>query len=216
MMQLKSISMSLIFLMILSCESNKSKSKDKISDNPKKLETSVVIPEGKYNIDVNKSIVKWLGRTPIKSHDGVISILEGSFSVNEKSFLKGLVVIDMNTINCTDLSGGGKTNLEGHLKNDDFFSVNTYPQAKISMVSNLKSVDGLIEFQGALEIKGKTNPIIFQSKIEEENGIYKAKGSFSFNRALYDVKYRSKSFFDDLGDKFINDEIEIEIEISTI
>ena len=216
MMQLKSISMSLIFLMILSCESNKSKSKDKISNNPKKLETSVVIPEGKYNIDVSNSIVKWLGRTPIKSHDGVISILEGSFSVNEKSFLKGLVVIDMNTINCTDLSGGGKTNLEGHLKNDDFFSVNTYPQAKISMVSNLKSVDGLIEFQGALEIKGKTNPIIFKSKIEKQNGIYKAKGSFNINRALYDVKYRSKSFFSDLGDKFINDEIEIEIEISTI
>ena len=215
-MKLKSISMSLLLLMILGCESNKSKSKKEILENSKKLESSVVIPEGEYNIDIDNSIVKWLGRTPVKSHDGVINILEGSFSVNEKSFLKGLVVIDMNTINCTDLSGGGKKDLEGHLKNDDFFSVNTYPQAKISMVSNLIPVDGLIEFQAALEIKGKTNPIIFQSKIEVENGTYKAKGSFSFNRALYDVKYRSKSFFNDLGDKFINDEIEIEIEISTI
>jgi polyisoprenoid-binding protein YceI len=215
-MKLKSISMSLLLLMIIGCESNKSKSKKEILENSKKLESSVVIPEGVYNIDIDNSIVKWLGRTPVKSHDGVINILEGSFSVNEKSFLKGLVIIDMNTINCTDLSGGGKKNLEGHLKNDDFFSVNTYPQAKISMVSNLIPVDGLIEFQAALEIKGKTNPIIFQSKIEEENGTYKAKGSFSFNRALYDVKYRSKSFFNDLGDKFINDEIEIEIEISTI
>tara|TARA_B100001250_G_scaffold414259_1_gene451578 strand:- start:3334 stop:3981 length:648 start_codon:yes stop_codon:yes gene_type:complete len=215
-MKLKSISMSLLLLMILGCESNKSKSKKEILENSKKLESSVVIPEGEYNIDIDNSIVKWLGRTPVKSHDGVINILEGSFSVNEKSFLKGLVVLDMNTINCTDLSGGGKKNLEGHLKNDDFFSVNTYPQARISMVSNLIPVDGLIEFQAALEIKGKTNPIIFQSKIEEENGTYKAKGSFSFNRALYDVKYRSKSFFNDLGDKFINDEIEIEIEISTI
>ena len=215
-MNFKPLVINLLIFLVIGCENNKSKVKQEALASPKKLEANVVIPKGEYNIDVNTSIVKWLGRTPVKSHDGVISILEGSFSVNEKSFLKGLVVIDMNTINCTDLSGGGKTNLEGHLKNDDFFSVNTYPQAKISMVSNLKSVDGLIEFQGALEIKGKTNPIIFQSKIEEENGIYKAKGSFSFNRALYDVKYRSKSFFDDLGDKFINDEIEIEIEISTI
>ena len=215
-MNFKPLVINLLIFLVIGCENNKSKVKQEALASPKKLEANVVIPEGKYNIDVSNSIVRWLGRTPIKSHDGVISILEGSFSVNEKSFLKGLVVIDMNTINCTDLSGGGKTNLEGHLKNDDFFSVNTYPQAKISMVSNLKSVDGLIEFQGALEIKGKTNPIIFQSKIEEENGIYKAKGSFSFNRALYDVKYRSKSFFDDLGDKFINDKIEIEIEISTI
>ena len=90
MMQLKSISMSLIFLMILSCESNKSKSKKEILENSKKLESSVVIPEGEYNIDIDNSIVKWLGRTPVKSHDGVINILEGSFSVNEKSFLKGL------------------------------------------------------------------------------------------------------------------------------
>ena len=215
-MKLKPIAMSLLIFLVIGCESNKSKSKKEILENPKKIEANVVIPEGEYNIDIDNSIVKWLGRTPVKSHDGVINILEGSFSVNKKSFLKGLVVIDMNTINCTDLSAGGKKNLEGHLKNDDFFSVNTYPQAKISMVSNLKPVDGLIEFQGALEIKGKTNPIIFQSKIEEENGIYKAKGSFTFNRALYDVKYRSKSFFNDLGDKFINDEIEIEIEISTI
>ena len=215
-MNFKPLVINLLIFLVIGCENNKSKVKQEALASPKKLEANVVIPKGEYNIDVNSSIVKWLGRTPVKSHDGVISILEGSFSVNEKSFLKGLVVIDMNTINCTDLSGGGKKSLEEHLKNDDFFSVNTYPQAKISMVSNLKSVDGFIEFQGALEIKGKTNPIIFQSKIEEQNGIYKAKGSFSFNRALYDVKYRSKSFFDDLGDKFINDEIEIEIEISTI
>ena len=215
-MNFKPLVINLLIFLVIGCENNKSKVKQEALASPKKLEANVVIPKGEYNIDVNSSIVKWLGRTPVKSHDGVISILEGSFSVNEKSFLKGLVVIDMNTINCTDLSGGGKKSLEEHLKNDDFFSVNTYPQAKISMVSNLKSVDGFVEFQGALEIKGKTNPIIFKSKIEKQNGIYKAKGSFNINRALYDVKYRSKSFFSDLGDKFINDEIEIEIEISTL
>ena len=33
---------------------------------------------------------------------------------------------------------------------------------------------------------------------------------------MYNVKYKSKSFFDDLGDKFINDDIEIELEIITL
>ena len=143
-MKLKPILMSMLIFLVIGCGNNKSKNKKKILENPKKLEASVVIPEGEYDIDVNNSIVKWLGRTPVKSHNGVINILEGSFSVDKKSFLKGLVVIDMNTINCTDLSGGGKDNLEGHLNNDDFFSVNSYPRAKISFVSNLKPVDGLI------------------------------------------------------------------------
>ena len=207
---------SIVFFLILGCESENQKSKKQTAANPSNLKKSVALPEGDYAIDVNNSVVKWLGRTPVKSHNGVIEILEGNLKVDKKGFLKGLVVIDMNTINCTDLSGGGKTNLEGHLKNDDFFSVNNFPVAKISMVSNFETIDGSIEFQGALEIKGKTNPLIFKSKIEENNGSYKAKGSFSFNRALYDVRYGSKSFFKDLGDKFINDEIEIEIEISTL
>ena len=54
--------------------------------NPQKKIHVLVIPKGEYNIDVNSSIVKWLGRTPVKSHDGDISILEGSFSPIKSDF----------------------------------------------------------------------------------------------------------------------------------
>ena len=64
--------------------------------------------------------------------------------------------------------------------------MNTYPQAKISMVSNLKSVDGLIEFQGALEIKGKTNPIIFNEIL---------KNIFYFFKTLFHKVYLSSYFW---------------------
>jgi len=199
-----------VFIVFSGCDNSKSK-KSVINSQ------EVIVPKGLYDIDVEKSSVKWIGRTPVKSHDGLINVLNGSFTVNDKGSLNGKVIIDMNSINCTDLSGGGKSNLEGHLKNDDFFSVNTYPTSTINLSSKLKLIDGMITFNGDLIIKDISKPISFKSELEKtKEGKYQAKSSFSFDRSLYDIKYKSTSFFDDLGDKFINDNIEIEINIITL
>ena len=213
-MNFKIMSMVTIFILFSACES--SKNKKKVIDNIK-LEKQEVISKGIYDIDIEKSIVKWIGRTPVKSHDGTVDVLKGSLLVDAKGILNAEVTIDMNTINCTDLSGGKKNNLEGHLKNDDFFSVSSFPTAKINLSSNLELNEGMINFKGNLEIKKISHPISFKSKLEKTSaGKYKAVSSFSFDRSMYDIKYKSKSFFDDLGDKFINDFIEIDIEIITL
>ena len=199
-----------VFIFLSGC-SNSKKEKSLINN------LEITVPEGSYDIDVENSLVKWIGRTPVKSHDGTIKVLEGNLKVDDKGILKGRVIIDMKSINCTDLSGGGKSNLEGHLKNDDFFSVNNYPTSTINLSSNLKIENGMINFNGNLVIKGITQPISFKSNLEKTNsGKYLAKSSFSFDRSLYDIKYKSTSFFDDLGDKFINDNIEIEIDLLTL
>ena len=209
-MNLKIILMVIIFTLFSGCENSNSK---KNIANTKQI----VVPKGLYNIDIENSLIKWIGRTPVKSHDGTINVFEGTFTVDDRGVLNGKVIIDMNSINCTDLSGGGKSNLEGHLKNDDFFSVNNYPTSTINLSSNLKIENGMINFNGNLVIKGITQPISFKSNLEKTNsGKYLAKSSFSFDRSLYDIKYKSTSFFDDLGDKFINDNIEIEIDILTL
>ena len=123
----------------------------------------------------------------------------------------------MESINCTDLSGGGKKSLEEHLMNDDFFSVNMYKTSKINISSEMKPNNGLIDFKGNLEIKNISNPISFKSSISKTpEGKYTASSKLTFDRSMYNVKYKSKSFFDDLGDKFINDDIEIELEIITL
>ena len=194
------------------CDNSKSKSKVSIEKTE-----SIILPKGEYQIDKTKSVVRWIGRTPVKFHDGTIDIQEGNFSVDDNGILNGNIIIDMESINCTDLSGGGKKSLEEHLMNDDFFSVNKFKTSKINISSEMKPNNGLIDFKGSLEIKNISNPISFKSSINKTpEGKYTASSKLTFDRSMYNVKYKSKSFFDDLGDKFIKDDIEIELEIITL
>ena len=201
-----------IVIFYTGCDNSKSKSKVSIEKTE-----SVILPKGVYQIDKTKSVVRWIGRTPVKFHDGTINIQEGSFSVDDNGILNGNIIIDMESINCTDLSGGGKKSLEEHLMNDDFFSVNKFKTSKINISSEMKPNNGLIDFKGNLEIKNISNPISFKSSINKTpEGKYTASSKLTFDRSRYNVKYKSKSFFSDLGDKFINDDIEIELEIITL
>ena len=201
-----------IVIFYTGCDNSKSKSKVSIEKTE-----SIILPKGKYQIDKTKSVVRWIGRTPVKFHDGTIDIQEGNFSVDDNGILNGNIIIDMESINCTDLSGGGKKSLEEHLMNDDFFSVNKFKTSKINISSEMKPNNGLIDFKGNLEIKNISNPISFKSSINKTpEGKYTASSKLTFDRSMYNVKYKSKSFFDDLGDKFINDDIEIELEIITL
>lgn len=205
----------LVFFIVIfykGCDNSKSKSKVSIEKTE-----SIILPKGEYQIDKTKSVVRWIGRTPVKFHDGTIDIQEGNFSVDDNGILNGNIIIDMESINCTDLSGGGKKSLEEHLMNDDFFSVNKFKTSKINISSEMKPNNGLIDFKGSLEIKNISNPISFKSSINKTpEGKYTASSKLTFDRSMYNVKYKSKSFFDDLGDKFINDDVEIELEIITL
>ncbi len=201
-----------IVILYTGCDNSKSKSKVSIEKTE-----SIILPKGEYQIDKTKSVVRWIGRTPVKFHDGTIDIQEGNFSVDDNGILNGNIIIDMESINCTDLSGGGKKSLEEHLMNDDFFSVNKFKTSKINISSEMKPNNGLIDFKGSLEIKNISKPISFKSSINKTpEGKYTASSKLTFDRSMYNVKYKSKSFFDDLGDKFINDDIEIELEIITL
>ena len=201
-----------IVIFYTGCDNSKSKSNVSIEKTE-----SVTLPKGEYQIDNTKSVVRWIGRTPVKFHDGTINIQEGNFSVDDNGILNGNIIIDMESINCTDLSGGGKKSLEEHLMNDDFFSVNKFKTSKINISSEMKPDNGLIDFKGNLEIKNISNPISFKSSINKTpEGKYTASSKLTFDRSMYNIKYKSKSFFSDLGDKFINDDIEIELEIITL
>ena len=60
---------------------------------------------------------------------------------------------------------------------------------------------------GDLTIKGQTNPITFDLATTANSATTK----FNVNRTKYDIKYGSGSFFDNLGDKAIADEFELEV-----
>ena len=162
------------------------------------------------NVDITKSTVYWKGAKLTGSHEGTIEILSAHLHFNEKVFEGGEIIIDMNSINCTDLSGDSKKNIEAHLKDEDFFFSENYPISKLVM-ENAKKVDvNTYEIEGDMTIRGVTNVIKFKAKINDGKASVKLK----IDRTKYGVKYASKSFFKNVGDKMIYDDFDLEVNLS--
>ncbi len=170
---------------------------------------STTVFAGTQKVDVAKSTVKWLGKKVTGEHSGTISVKEGSLEVSNGKVTGGKVVIDMNSIVDTDLADANwNAKLVGHLKSDDFFGVATYPTADLVITK----VDGNT-FSGNLTIKGITNPTSFTATASKEGNSTVYKGTLTIDRSKYNVKYGSKSFFDNLGDKVIYDEFTLDFSL---
>ena len=168
-------------------------------------------------VDVDNSIVNWKGFKPTGEHFGTISIAEGFLEINQGVLVSGSFAFDMNTIVDTDMPADNQYNakLVGHLKSADFFDVAKYPTATF-VITSVKRVEGGLSICGDLTIKDVTKNITFTASLSNEGGVDTLKGEkFMVNRADYNVTYKSKTFFNDLKDKFINDEFEISFEVKT-
>ena len=166
----------------------------------------------KKDIDISKSTVKWVGKKVTGSHEGNISIKEGHIHFDDNAFTGGNIVIDMSTIECTDLDGDSKQNIENHLSSDDFFGVKKYPTANLEVISaeKVKYSKNKYRVKGILEIKNIKNDVEFEVVID--NSL--AKVELVIDRTKYDIKYGSGSFFDNLGDKMIYDDFSLSVSLT--
>jgi polyisoprenoid-binding protein YceI len=115
----------------------------------------------------------------------------------------------MNSIVDTDLADASwNAKLVGHLKSDDFFGVATYPTADLVITK----VEGNT-YSGNLTIKGVTNPTSFTAIASKDGKSTVYKGTITVDRSKYNIKYGSKSFFDNLGDKVIYDEFTLDFSL---
>jgi polyisoprenoid-binding protein YceI len=164
-------------------------------------------------VDVTKSTVKWFGKKVTGDHNGTISVKEGSLDVAGGKVTGGKVVIDMNSIVDKDLTDASwNTKLVGHLKSDDFFDVAKFPTAEL-VVTKVETKGNNNTFTGNLTIKGVTKPVTFTtvSSTNGKNTVY--AGKLIVDRSKFNIKYGSKSFFDNLGDKVIYDEFTLDFSL---
>ena len=64
-----------------------------------------------------------------------------------------------------------------------------------------------------MTIKDITHPLKFTAKIIEVSPKLKIESDLVFDRSLYDVRYGSGKFFENLGDRLILDEIQIGVDL---
>ena len=191
---------------LTSCNLNTSQSE---SSNGTTLQAS----DASYTINPDQSIIVWTGREVTTSkHFGNIYFASGQFEVKSGLISSGEFVVDMTTIDNQDLPEERRGRLEAHLKSDDFFSVESHPTALLSILSSESVADGKWMVSGELTIKTFTHPVEFE--MSNSNDGWKA--NLVFDRSKYEVKFRSGSFFENLGDKLIYDDIELAINLKTL
>jgi polyisoprenoid-binding protein YceI len=201
-------------LMFTSCN----ETKEKTGENEAVAEAEATAIA--YTASSENSKIMWSGSKPTGTHSGTISLTGGELMVNDKNLEAGKFTIDMKSITVTDLKAGdGKENLEAHLmgtvegKEGDFFNVNEFPKAMFEITS-IEGGQYNPTVNGNLTIKGKTNPVSFNATVSyADNTMLLKSDKFTINRTQWGINYGSKSIFDNLGDKFISDDMELEVEL---
>ena len=159
----------------------------------------------KKEVKTSSSTLTWKGYKVTGSHTGTIGIQSGHLEFDGEKLVGGEFVVNMTSLIATDLTGGGKTKLEGHLKSDDFFGVEKFPTAKLVFTSVKSAGKNAYEVTGDLTIKGITKSVTFEVAVFGS----KATADLTIDRSQFDVRYGSGSFFDNLGDKTIYDDFKI-------
>ncbi len=175
------------------------------------LLTQLSFADKTHSVDTAKSKVEWLGTKVTGKHNGDIKFKSGKVVVDDNGVLKSAeFVVDMNTINTKDLEGEWKDKLDGHLKNEDFFNVAKYGTSTLKLKKVNSKKGNVFNVAADLTIMGKTNPVTFDVTLKDKT----AKGSLTFNRTKWGIKYGSGSFFKGLGDKMIHDEIKLDFNVA--
>ncbi len=164
-------------------------------------------------VDTTASIVKWVGKKVTGQHDGSIRLKGGRLEMEDGQLTGGIFTIDMSTINCEDLSGDGKENLEAHLKSADFFGVDKFPTSTFVITKAVPQGPGAYKIVGNMTIKDTSKEIQFPATLEEKEGKMMAKADITIDRSQFNIRYGSGSFFDNLGDKTIYDNFDLSIKL---
>jgi polyisoprenoid-binding protein YceI len=109
--------------------------------------------------------------------------------------------------------------LVNHLKSDDFFSAGKHPKAnfKIASLTPIKGAQaGAANYtaNGSLTIKGISQPVSFPVTVAVNGSTITAKSeAVVLDRTKWDIRYGSKSFFANIGDKAIYDDFTVQFNV---
>ena len=162
------------------------------------------------SVNAENSVIKWKGEKVTGFHEGIINIKTANLTFDKGDLTGGEIIIDMSTIECTDLSGPYKNKLEEHLNSSDFFNITEYPISSLKITDCQKVSENLFKVVADLTIKNVTESVQFETELLKNV----ATADLIIDRTKFDIKYSSGSFFKNLGDKMIYDNFSISVSIN--
>lgn len=167
-----------------------------------------------YNVDPAASKITYIGKKVTGEHTGNLTVKSGTLIAKGEE-LTGEIVADMNSLTSTDITDKGyNEKYVTHMKSADFFDTAKYPTSTLKIKSSKKTDKGL-EVQGDLTMIGQTRPVTFLvTDFKKTDKTVSGKTSMTLNRTQWGLKYGSSSFIKGLGDKAINDEFTLSVDLA--
>lgn len=172
-----------------------------------------------YTVDPATSTLHWTAKKVTGQHDGFVKIQHGYLVMNHGTPVGGSFDLDMTTITCADIKDEKKNqDLVGHLKGDDFFSVEKNPTAtlkigSITRIADAKAGEPNFQVNANLTIKGITQPVQFPALFEGTHQQVKATAKITIDRTKWNISYKSGTVFPSLADKAIADNVDFDVSI---
>ena len=172
-----------------------------------------MIPEV-ATVNTSESSITWTAKKVTGQHHGKVPITSATLDYQNGKILGGSFEMDMTSLTVEDITDPGMNKkLTDHLKSDDFFSVANHGKSTFT-ITNAKTSNGKdYQLTGDLTIKNITKPVTFPATVAVNGGIITATGKLTFDRTDYDIKFRSGSYFENLADKMIYDDVELDVKI---
>ena len=194
----------LLILVLTFRGDNEALEKQAIIDETMVENTASGLPDGSFSLNKEASTLMWsASKIGGSSHEGEVAIDSGEIIISDERLSGGEFNIDMTTISESKNSQA----FLGHINSEDFFNVQEFPETRISINAMDKNEDGTFLVSGDLTIKGITNKIQFPAEITSSENELMANANIVIDRTKWDIRFGSPSFFEDLGDNAINDDI---------
>lgn len=177
--------------------------------------TSVApLPNGRYALVASESSMAWQGKRPLLEgyfDNGTVGFASGSAVVASGSLSEGSIIIDLTSIAVESTGrGDGQTKLTTDLQSEGWFNVEVYPESRFVFLSYEQNDDGTTTVTGELTIKDITNELSFPAVVRMAEGrLIMQASEILVDRTKWGLTFQSGSFFDDLGEKLIDDNFEL-------
>jgi len=177
------------------------------------------IAQTSYTVDPAAAKMLWKGKKITGQHSGTIHVKSGTINWNEQGLADATVDMDMTTIAVTGMSPESAAELEGDLRSSAFFNTEafktaTFKTTTISPIAGAEAGKPNYNVTGDLTIKGITHPVTFAVLAWKDGNAVRAAGTLLFDRTWFDIKFRSGKFYDGLGDKMIEDMVELTFDVT--
>jgi len=182
-----------------------------------------VVKGGNFLIDPEQSIVRWTGSNLFNHHTGTLGFKEGWFKMADGNLIGAMLVIDMTSIVCADLSDPAMNSLLiRHLGSTDFFDTGNFPTATFTIESILPIPEAVLcepnhRVSGRLLLRGVERPVHFAALIAgKPDGSLTGQAHLAIDRTEWGVLYGSGKFFARLEDHIVDDLIHLYLKVVAV